>query len=162
MTSFEYRVVPAPAKGLKAKGIKTPEARFSYALEDLMNRMGAAGWEYQRAETLPSLERSGLASTTTEWRNVLVFRRERAVQALPDEPALLAAPEAQQDATEPEGESVQEDDTSDLSTRSDPSQSAGASRMLRDNGVEEASDVSGVTSSLKQLVASRSFRKPGD
>lgn len=66
MPNYQYRVVPAPQKGLKAKGVRSPEARFSNALEDLMNRMGDEGWEYQRAETLPSLERSGLTKTTTE------------------------------------------------------------------------------------------------
>lgn len=93
MPIYEYKVVPAPTKGLKAKGIKTPEARFSHAIEDLMNRMAGDGWEYQRAETLPSVERSGLASTTTEWRNVLVFRRLRENDADAFAPELLPAPE---------------------------------------------------------------------
>lgn len=76
MARFEYRVVPAPEKGVKAKGAKTPEARFAHALEELMNEMGAEGWEYQRADTLPSTERSGLTGSTTQWRHVLVFRRK--------------------------------------------------------------------------------------
>jgi len=29
--SFEYRVVPAPRKVQKAKGLKTPEARMAYS-----------------------------------------------------------------------------------------------------------------------------------
>ena len=60
MSIYQYRVIPAPTKGLKAKGVKGPEARFSNAVEDLMNRMGDEGWEFQRAETLPSTERVGL------------------------------------------------------------------------------------------------------
>ena len=28
MSIYQYRVIPAPTKGLKAKGIKGPEARF--------------------------------------------------------------------------------------------------------------------------------------
>lgn len=75
MSQFEYRVIAAPKRGVKAKGLKSGEARFSHALEELMNAMASEGWEYQRAETLPSVERSGLTSTTTMWRNVLVFRR---------------------------------------------------------------------------------------
>ena len=75
MQNYEYKVLPAPAKGEKSKGLKNAETRFAYAIERLMNDMAAEGWEYQRAETLPSQERSGLTSTTTEWRNVLVFRR---------------------------------------------------------------------------------------
>ena len=75
MPHYEYRVVPAPTKGQKAKGVRGHENRFAYALQDLMNRMGAEGWEYQRAETLPSEERHGLTSVTTTYPNVLVFRR---------------------------------------------------------------------------------------
>lgn len=79
MSAYEYKVVPAPAKGQKGKGVKTGEARFALAIETLMNEMAAEGWEYQRAETLPSQERSGIAGSVTEWRNVLVFRRQQAV-----------------------------------------------------------------------------------
>jgi predicted ATPase len=75
MQNYEYKVVPAPTNGTKAKGVKTVEARFANTLEVLMNKMGAEGWEYQRAETLPSEERSGLMSKSTSYRNVLVFRR---------------------------------------------------------------------------------------
>ena len=87
MSQYEYRVIAAPTRGLKAKGIKTPEARFSHALEDVMNTMAADGWEYQRAETLPSIERSGLTSTTSTLRNVLVFRRlKQAISAAAEAP----------------------------------------------------------------------------
>jgi hypothetical protein len=93
MTAYEYRVVPAPAKGKKAKGVKTPEERFALALEDLMNVMGADGWEYQRADTLPSTERTGLTGSTTNWRHVLVFRRAVAAAAeRPSSPAEWPAP----------------------------------------------------------------------
>ena len=54
MAAYEYMVIPAPTKGVKAKGIKTVEGRFALALQDVMNKMGVDGWEYQRAETLPS------------------------------------------------------------------------------------------------------------
>ena len=66
MSTYQYRVIPAPSKGLKAKGVKGPEARFSNTIEDLMNLMGSQGWEYQRAETLPSVERSGLTGYTNK------------------------------------------------------------------------------------------------
>ena len=94
MSGWEYKVVPAPKKGVKGAGVKGPEERFANAMEVLMNDMGAQGWEYQRSETLPSMERSGLTGSTTEWRNLLVFRRaiEEAIDAF--EPELLPAPEA--------------------------------------------------------------------
>ncbi|WP_412070680.1 DUF4177 domain-containing protein [Pseudooceanicola nanhaiensis] len=91
MMRFEYKVVPAPSRGQKAKGVKTPESRFAHALEQVMNDMAAEGWEYLRAETLPSEERSGLTSTTTTYRHVLVFRRPRPSDPAPFQPELLEA-----------------------------------------------------------------------
>lgn len=76
MPRYEYKVVPAPAKGQKAKGVKTPQDRFAHSIETTLNILAAEGWEYLRADMLPSEERSGLTGTTTNWRNVLVFRRE--------------------------------------------------------------------------------------
>ncbi|NBD30051.1 MAG: DUF4177 domain-containing protein [Alphaproteobacteria bacterium] len=75
MQAYEYKVVPAPKKGVKAKGVKGPEARFAHALQLVMNEMGAEGWEYQRTDTLPCEERQGLTGKTTQFRHVLVFRR---------------------------------------------------------------------------------------
>lgn len=77
MTAYEYKVVPAPSRGRKARGVKGPEGRFANALEAVMNEMAGDGWEFQRTETLPSEERSGLTSTTTTYRNIMVFRRLR-------------------------------------------------------------------------------------
>jgi len=79
MSQYEYKVVPAPKKGLKAKGIKSAENRYANALETAMNALGAEGWEYQRSETLPSEERSGLTRRATTFQNMLVFRRAVAV-----------------------------------------------------------------------------------
>jgi len=76
MASYEYKVVPAPVKGLKARGIRSPEARFAHALATAMNTLGAEGWSYLRADTLPAEERVGLTKTKTVYRNMLVFRRE--------------------------------------------------------------------------------------
>jgi len=85
MQRYEYKVVPAPQKGTKAKGVKTAEGRFAASIEQVLNQMGQDGWEYQRAELLPSDERTGLTGSTTNWRNVLVFRRavEQAIVATP-------------------------------------------------------------------------------
>ncbi|NVO54604.1 DUF4177 domain-containing protein [Rhodobacteraceae bacterium B1Z28] len=75
MQRYEYKVVPAPQKGTKAKGVKSVEGRFAASVEQLLNQMGQDGWEYLRAELLPSEERTGLTGSTVNWRNVLVFRR---------------------------------------------------------------------------------------
>jgi hypothetical protein len=74
--SYEYRVIPAPTKGTKAKGAKTAEERFALTLQETMNSMAADGWQFQRAETLPSEERAGLTGRKTVYHNMLVFRRE--------------------------------------------------------------------------------------
>lgn len=81
MTRYEYKVIPAPAKGRKAPGVKTPEARFAHGLQEVMNELGAKGWEYLRSDLLPSEERQGLTSSQTVYRSVLVFRRPLANQA---------------------------------------------------------------------------------
>lgn len=76
MPVYEYKVVPAPTRGRKAAGVKTPEARFALSLEDLFCAMGREGWDYLRSDILPSEERHGLTSSQTVYRSVLVFRRE--------------------------------------------------------------------------------------
>lgn len=80
MQLHEYKVVPAPNRGEKARGLKTPADRFAHALALLMNELARDGWEYLRADTLPSEERTGFTKRTTVYHAVLVFRR-----ALPDE-----------------------------------------------------------------------------
>ena len=105
MQKFEYHVVPAPKRGEKAKGVKTTEERFAYALTRLMNSLGAEGWDYVRADTLPCDERIGLTGTKTTFQNMLVFRRpleEAAVADLPEAPELpIPAFGVQTDPTEP-------------------------------------------------------------
>jgi hypothetical protein len=75
MQRFEYKVIPAPRRGEKARGVKTTEDRFAYALTQLMNQLGAEGWDYVRADALPCEERVGLTGSKTTFQNVLVFRR---------------------------------------------------------------------------------------
>ncbi len=91
---FEYRVVPAPIKGRRVKGIRGAQARFAHALELLMNELGAQGWEYIRTDTLPAEERQGLTSKVTVFQNMLVFRRALAQETSIDAelPQLPAPP----------------------------------------------------------------------
>ncbi|MBP1804587.1 DUF4177 domain-containing protein [Rubellimicrobium aerolatum] len=84
MHSHDYRVVPAPRRGLKAKGLRRPEERFANALETEMNRLAREGWEYVRTDTLPHEHKRGWFSRpVTEMRTVLVFRRPRPVAVQP-------------------------------------------------------------------------------
>jgi hypothetical protein len=87
MQRFEYKVIPAPRRGEKARGVKTTEDRFAYALTTLMNQYGAEGWDYVRADALPCKERTGFTGTKTTFQNVLVFRRVIGGTAADDRPA---------------------------------------------------------------------------
>lgn len=160
MTSYEYKVVPAPTKGLKAKGIKTPEGRFANSVQSVLNTQGGEGWEYLRSELLPSDERTGLTGSTTHWRNVLVFRRalpgvqvvtipEAAVPA--DEPAVVEVPAVNVPVVEVPVVDVPVVKISAAAEgeQSEPQMASGAERMLKDDGVEEISPVSGMTEALK-------------
>ena len=112
MSEYEYKVVAAPTKGVKAKGVRTAEDRFSHALETKMNELAAEGWEYRRAEALPSVERSGLPSTKTVWHNVLVFRRRLAKEEAAEQQSpvdeTIAQAEPANDITEPDASQVAE------------------------------------------------------
>lgn len=101
MPRFEYKLVPAPEKATKHKGLKGA-ANFAATLEDLMNALGAEGWHYLRTDTLPSEERSGLTSKTTVYRNILVF--QRALPDAPPAPTETPAREAARPDDEREGE----------------------------------------------------------
>lgn len=75
MPRYEFKVIPAPRRGEKARGLKTTEERFALALTTVMNDMGREGWDYVRADTLPVDERAGFTGTKTSFQNMLVFRR---------------------------------------------------------------------------------------
>lgn len=75
MRKFEYKAVPAPTTGTKAKGVKTTEDRFALSLTETLNEMAEDGWEYVRAETLPCMERKGLTGSQQTYQNILIFRR---------------------------------------------------------------------------------------
>ena len=97
MERFEYKVVPAPARGEKIKGAKTTPDRFAHALTALMNQMALDGWDYLRADTLPCEERVGFTGKTTRFQHMLVFRRrlgevDRVPSDAPMTGGLVAAP----------------------------------------------------------------------
>ena len=94
MQRFEFKVIPAPKRGEKARGVKTTEERFALALTTLMNQLGAEGWEYVRSDTLPVEERQGLTGRTTVYQTLLVFRRPRAEAAAPDATPRILRPVA--------------------------------------------------------------------
>ena len=105
MPSHDYRVIPAPTRGKKAPGLKTAEARFARAIETCINDMAADGWDYMRADILPSAERQGLTGTQTVYRTLLVFRRPRedaeARGAQADAPEISATHQRADDTSDP-------------------------------------------------------------
>ncbi len=150
MNRYEYKVVPAPSKGTKAKGVKTPEGRFALTVEQLLNQMGTDGWEFQRAELLPSDERSGLTGSIQNWRNVLVFRRAAGTQVTDDDDAI--AKPVPGPMSEPAPVAAPAPISAEVN---DPPMASGAERILKDNGVEELSDVAGMTEALKSRAQSQ-------
>ncbi|MBM9594627.1 DUF4177 domain-containing protein [Roseitranquillus sediminis] len=86
----EYKVVPAPHRHRRIKGVKGVESRFAMTVEELINENATEGWEYVRADRLPCEHRSWLRRRVEE-HTLLIFRRTRE-----DEPrqVLAAAPAA--------------------------------------------------------------------
>ena len=91
MQRYEYKVVPAPRRGEKMRGIKTTEGRFALALTQVMNELGRDGWDYVRTDALPCDERVGLTGSRTSFQHMLVFRRGLDAEAAA-EPAAPPAP----------------------------------------------------------------------
>lgn len=78
MTHYDYKVVPAPRKVKKVRGIKAPEELFAATLTDAINEVARQGWEYVRAEHMPAeASRGWFRSAERGEQTVLVFRRPR-------------------------------------------------------------------------------------
>lgn len=92
MRKFEYKAIPAPVQGTKARGVKTTEDRFALSFTNALNEMAEEGWEYVRAETLPAVERKGLTGSQQTYQNILIFRRlEAAPLALAEAPTRVVS-----------------------------------------------------------------------
>ena len=106
MVRFEYKAVPAPARGTKAKGVKTTEDRFALAMTEALNDHASDGWEFVRVETLPCESRKGLTGTQVTDQSVMVFRRikQAALATGPSDaslPPLTLAPDPAPARTDP-------------------------------------------------------------
>lgn len=75
MPHYEFKVIPAPRRGEKVRGVKSTEDRYALTLTNVMNELGREGWDYVRADTLPVDERVGFTGSKTTYQNMLVFRR---------------------------------------------------------------------------------------
>jgi len=96
MQTYEYKVVPAPARSEKFRGVKTTEDRFAQTLAAVMNAQARDGWGYFRSDTLPTEERTGLTGRKTVYVTLLTFRRKLAAEtphlALPSAAPIVATP----------------------------------------------------------------------
>lgn len=92
----EYKVVPAPERPAKAKGLKTTADRFAHTLATALNTHAAEGWEFVRTETFAVQERKGLfGGTRTVMQPVMILRRALALRATAAAaPPLRLTPEA--------------------------------------------------------------------
>ncbi len=102
MAQLEYKIVPAPRRGEKLRGVKSAEDRFALAMTRVLNAQAAEGWTYLRTDTLPSEEREGLLGKTTVFLNMMVFCRsaEAPVQT-EDHPAPPRIPDLRDTVTPP-------------------------------------------------------------
>ena len=78
MTHYDYKVIPAPKKVKRVKGVSAADELFAVTLTDAINEVARQGWEYVRAERLPAeAPRGWLRAAKAEELAVLVFRRPR-------------------------------------------------------------------------------------
>jgi hypothetical protein len=78
MTQYDYKVVPAPKRAKKIRGIKSTEELFAHTLTEAINEVARQGWEYVRAEHLPAEGPGGwFRGPQAGEQSVLVFRRAR-------------------------------------------------------------------------------------
>ena len=90
MSYFDYKVVPAPQRVKKVRGITGAADLFALTLTDAINEVARQGWEYVRAETMVAEAPGGfLRKAATSEQTMLVFRRPREQLS----PRIAAAPD---------------------------------------------------------------------
>jgi len=78
MSHYDYKVVPAPKRAKKVKGVRAAEDLFALTLTEAINEVARQGWEYLRAEHMPAeASRGWFRSALAGEQTVLVFRRPR-------------------------------------------------------------------------------------
>jgi hypothetical protein len=78
MSYYDYKIVPAPKRAKKVKGVSGAADLFALTLNDAVNELARQGWEYYCSEQL-SIQTPGgwLSRSRTEEHTVLVFRKPR-------------------------------------------------------------------------------------
>lgn len=75
MSMIEYKVIPAPVRRRKMKGLSGKEDAFSATLSTVFNELAVDGWEFVQAEVLPEETGGWLRRRRIEYRHLLIFRR---------------------------------------------------------------------------------------
>lgn len=132
MPLYEYKVIPAPRKGERARGVRSAEARLARTLQAVMNEQADEGWEYQRSDTMPCEQRKGMVGRAMVEQTMLIFRRAVGTEA---ELGDVLASEADQ----PQADGDAGNDSADplveplvLETRVDLPTLGGVSRKIRE------------------------------
>ena len=130
MPLYEYKVIPAPRKGERVRGVRSAEARFARTLQEVMNEQADEGWEYQRSDTLPCEQRKWMFGRTTVEQTMLIFRRVVEVEA-------ELGDMTENEADQPEAETVHDSPAPGieplvLETRIDLPTLGGVSRKMRE------------------------------
>ena len=104
MTYFDYKAVPAPRRAKKSRGVKSASDLFALTITEAINEHARQGWEYLRAERLPSTPSGGWFHKAVEQdETLLIFRRPR--ETLDPQLAALADPAPEGPIREITGES---------------------------------------------------------
>jgi len=105
MQTYEYKVIPAPNRSKRVKGVKGTAGRFAAVLTQAMNDLAAEGWEYLRSDSLPLEEKQGLLKGRIEtYQTMLVFRRVANTTA---ETPMAGYIEDQTDVAEPADQQIE-------------------------------------------------------
>ncbi len=100
MTHYDYKVIPAPKRAKRVKGVRS-EDLFALTLTETINEVARQGWEYCRAEHIPAEAPGGwFRAPTAGEQTLLVFRRPR--ESLGPRLAAVRPDPAEADPQEPD------------------------------------------------------------
>lgn len=95
---------------------------------------------YHRTDMLPSIERAGLTSTSTQWRNLLIFKRPLAGDETPEVLEMLPPPEEVSDAEADDAPADASDEATDPASESTETSDTNASEEDANDTVENTQE----------------------
>tara|TARA_R110002124_G_scaffold176026_1_gene343920 strand:- start:12754 stop:13350 length:597 start_codon:yes stop_codon:yes gene_type:complete len=103
---YEYKVVPAPVRADKVKGLKSTADRFAHTLAEQINAQASGGWQFERTETMTCEVRKGLGGLKTITHTVMIFSRLLGATR-PDAGAAVAAAQGLGDTSASAGSALE-------------------------------------------------------